>query len=304
VRRLLEQTSRTEYGAEPDEASAIELIWNLPTVDGDAYEVLGTSDERFIVRGGSQRITDALAETYADRIESGRKLLSFTSTDAGGITLHFSTGDDVTADRVILAVPPSLLAEIDHGGLLSTEWQAFAGEVRLGRNEKLNAVYSSKPWAATPMGIDGATWDLGDAAAFSEVWECTGGQNAPQGVLTWVFGGKQLEAFGEEGLRGTLEASVGTAMGDLAGAAHPYAARTGWVSDPFTRGAYSNFKPGQLTKFGTMLWVEDDDGIASQVARSGPLLFAGEHLSDAWPGFMNGAAQTGRLAAQAIIAER
>jgi monoamine oxidase len=37
---------------------------------------------------------------------------------------------------------------------------------------------------------------------------------------------------------------------------------------------------------------------------SGPIVLAGEHLSDAWPGYMNGGAQTGRLAAQAIIAGR
>ena len=58
-------------------------------------------------------------------------------------------------------------------------------------------------------------------------------------------------------------------MGDLAGAPHGYAARTGWGADPFTRGAYVNFKPGQLTKFGGLLWVEEDDGTASQVARPG-----------------------------------
>jgi len=34
-----------------------------------------------------------------------------------------------------------------------------------------------------------------------------------------------------------------------------------------------------------------------------PVYLAGEHVSDAWPGYMNGAAQTGRLAAQAILAE-
>ena len=30
-------------------------------------------------------------------------------------------------------------------------------------------------------------------------------------------------------------------------------------------------------------------------------MFAGEHLSDAYPGYMNGAAQTGRMAAEAIL---
>ena len=35
---------------------------------------------------------------------------------------------------------------------------------------------------------------------------------------------------------------------------------------------------------------------------AGPVVFAGEHLSDAFPGYMNGGAQTGRLAAAAILA--
>ena len=157
---------------------------------------------------------------------------------------------------------------------------------------------------ADASGDDGATWDLSDAAPFSEVWECTGGQPAPQGVLSWYFGGKQVASVRDEGLRGRCEAAAGSAMGDLAGAAHPYAARTGWGKDPFARGAYVNFAPGQLTRFGGLLWVEDADGGASQKAQSGPVLLAGEHLSDAWPGYMNGAAQTGRLAAQAILAER
>jgi monoamine oxidase len=38
VRRLLESTIRTEYGVEPAQASSLELLWNLPTVDGDAFE--------------------------------------------------------------------------------------------------------------------------------------------------------------------------------------------------------------------------------------------------------------------------
>lgn len=303
IRRLLEQSVRTEYGAEPGEASALQLIFNLPTVEGEAYEVLGTSDERYVVDGGSQRITEALAEAHAPRIESGRRLTALAPAGEGGVTLRLADGGSVTASRVILTLPASLLGGIDHGGLFSADWRAFAGEVRLGANEKLNAVYRRKPWTATPMGVDGATWDLSDSARFSEVWECTGGQSAPEGVLSWYFGGRQTEALGDAGLRASLEAAVGTAMGDLSGAADSYSARTGWGTDPFTRGAYVNFRPGQLTRFGHLLWLEEDDGSAGQEARSGPVLFAGEHLSDAWPGYMNGAAQTGRLAAQAIIAE-
>jgi monoamine oxidase len=302
IRRLLEQSIRTEYGAEPEQASALALLWNLPTVDGEAYEVLGNSDERYVVRGGSQRIIEALAHAHADRIVTARRLAGLAPADGGGVTLRFADGYARTVDRLILAMPVGPLAAIAHGGLFTPDWNDFAREVRLGANEKLNAVYDTKPWTETPMGIDGATWDLSDGARFAEVWECTGGQDAPQGVLSWYFGGRQTEALGESDLRARLEAAAGRAMGDLAGAAHDYAARTGWGGDPFSQGAYVNFQPGQLTTFGHLLWVEEDDGSVSQASHSGPILFAGEHLSDAWPGYMNGAAQTGRLAAQAIIA--
>ena len=79
--------------------------------------------------------------------------------------------------------------------------------------------------------------------------------------------------------------------------------RTNWHLDPFTRGAYVNYRPGQLTKFAPLIWTETD-GVASRPLASGPVHFAGEHLSDAYPGYMNGGAQTGRLAAQAVIAAR
>ena len=35
--------------------------------------------------------------------------------------------------------------------------------------------------------------------------------------------------------------------------------------------------------------------------RVGNLVFAGEHTSDEWYGFMQGGAQTGRLAAESIL---
>ena len=89
-------------------------------------------------------------------------------------------------------------------------------------------------------------------------------------MLSWYFGGEQTASVADPGLRGRLEAAVGAAMGDLAGAAHPYAARTGWGKDPFTRGAYVNFAPGQLTRFGGLLWVEEDDGTREPAGAVGP----------------------------------
>lgn len=77
--------------------------------------------------------------------------------------------------------------------------------------------------------------------------------------------------------------------------------RTACGQDPYARGAYSAFKPSQLTRFAPNFWLEED-GHVTQQAIAGPIVFAGEHLSDAFPGDMNGGARTGRLAAGAILA--
>ncbi|MBN2875534.1 MAG: FAD-dependent oxidoreductase, partial [Spirochaetales bacterium] len=77
--------------------------------------------------------------------------------------------------------------------------------------------------------------------------------------------------------------------------------RTRWSQSRFTRGAYANFKPGQLTEFGGLFWIESENAEERQEVHAGNLVFAGEHLSDAFYGFMNGAAETGRLAADFVV---
>jgi monoamine oxidase len=72
-----------------------------------------------------------------------------------------------------------------------------------------------------------------------------------------------------------------------------------WL-DPLTRGAYANFRPGQFTRFGGLLTIEEEGAV--RASQAGPLLFAGEWLSHAWQGYMNGAVQTGRIAAEAALA--
>lgn len=81
-------------------------------------------------------------------------------------------------------------------------------------------------------------------------------------------------------------------------------ARTNWHAQAMTLGAYVNFRPGQITRFARLLCVESDNPAERHIPRAGQILFAGEHLSEAYPGYMNGGAQTGRVAAEAITGRR
>jgi monoamine oxidase len=59
-----------------------------------------------------------------------------------------------------------------------------------------------------------------------------------------------------------------------------------------------------VTRFARLLCVESDNPAEHHVPGAGRIRFAGEHLSEAYPGYMNGGAQTGRVAAEAISGRR
>lgn len=300
VRRLLEASARTEYGAEPGQTSALSLLFNLPTVDGQRADILGGSDERFSIRGGSSALSDAIAARHADRIERNRRLVRIERA-TGGVRLTFADGEQVTAERVILAVPAPIARGIDIDLPLPHDWRQFIATVDLGRNEKLLAASSDPRWRAR-IGKGGSVWrtEGGCASGWEGSVDCTPGP----AVWTWYLGGDEvLGSTSPRILAAQLAASSDAALGGMMAACSGGAVRrTGWHRDPLTLGSYGSYPPGHLTRFGHLLWLEGEDGGAVGAAPDlGRIVLAGEHLSDAFPGYMNGGAQTGRLAAQAII---
>lgn len=303
VRHLMEQTSRTEYGVEPTRASAIELLFNLPVVDGERVEVLGGSDERYVIEGGSSRLAQALAAPHADRIALRHEAIRIDQGSAGRLRVTFRDLTTIEADRVIVAVPAPLTRYIEFAVPLPALWRDFIGVMETGRNEKLQWAMAGTPWR-DGLGSGGELWSADAASPVALAWEGTVRRGAAGGDVptwTWFFGGEQPNDEGTAmpaALAGAVAAAV-PGLGD-ARAADKAFDRTAWARDPLSRGAYSNFPPGQLTRFARLLWLEPE-GRARPSRGTGRLLFAGEHLSDEYPGYMNGAAQTGRLAAETIL---
>jgi monoamine oxidase len=303
ARRLLEASSRTEYGAEPHQASAIELIFNLPTVAGERFEVLGGSDERYVIEGGSSALIEAMAQRHADAITSARRLLRIERHGVGH-RLTFLDGSQAEAEQVIVAVPAPITRQIDFRVPLPQVWRSFVAAMDLGRNEKVQAWASSRVWDA-PMGAGGELWQT-DPAGYALGWDgSVHFADRTDPVWTWFLGGDEagdLASTPAEQAHRFARTSE-PAIPGLTGATDkgPYR-RTAWHRDPLTLGAYCNYGPGQLTRFAHLLSIETDG--EHQVSRAGNVYFAGEHLSDAYPGYMNGAAQTGRMAAEAITGRK
>lgn len=300
IRELIENVARTEYGVEPDQCSAIQLLFSLPTVKGNEVEVLGGSDETFVVQGGSGRVVDNLAQVLTGQIQLYRRLTRIQPRSSG-YRLSFTDNSRVEADYVIMAIPFQLLRKVDVRVNLPATLRRFINEVDLGNNDKIFAGFNQKVWQQN-NGFVGEAWtDLGFAGAWDET------QRQPDrtdGALTFFFGGNEVKAIQSGNVTAQGRQAVNQLDTVLAGtraAANNQFFRTAWTTDPLTRGGYTNFKPGQYLEFGEFLYIEADNPEERQDVNVGNLVFAGEHLSDEFYGYMNGGAQTGRLAAEVVL---
>ena len=63
-----------------------------------------------------------------------------------------------------------------------------------------------------------------------------------------------------------------------------------WADDPWARGSYAGFGPGQYTAYWGFL-----------AKREGNLFFAGEHTSTHSQGYLNGGVESGERAARQVL---
>lgn len=295
IRSLLENTLRTEFGAEASESSCLQLLFILPQVNGNAVDLLSYSDETYAVVGGSAKITDALAKALPGQIQLGKALRAVKRQD-GEYRLAFADGSTAEADIVIITAPFPALRKVKLELALPELFRQFIAEAGLGANEKLIAGFNERFWHG-PQGFSLAAWtDFG----FSEVWDET--QRQPQrrdGALNFFLGGNQARRLNNRSYKPLARKFISELDEFIPGAiaaANGTLVKSAWGDNPHVGGGYASFKPGQLTAFSEYFWVEGDLASAQQVAFD-RLIFAGEHLSDAYYGFMEGGAQTGRLAA-------
>jgi monoamine oxidase len=254
--RLFRDVIHTEFGVEPKESSAIQFILVLPVVDGQTVELLSYSDEFYSVIGGSARITDALGEKLTGQIQMGMKLAEIEK-QANKFRLIFANQPKVDADIVIIAIPFPVLNTVKLNVPLPKLLHRFIKEAKLGSNEKVIGRFSNRFWRQQ-HGFTNAAWgDLG----FSEVWDATQRQSARKdGALNFFLGGDQAQELKNikdvSGLGKQFVSRLNHFIPDASKAATGQFIHTGWTKNPLTTGGYSNYKPGQLTQFGNLFWVE------------------------------------------------
>ncbi|MER6945967.1 NAD(P)/FAD-dependent oxidoreductase [Nonomuraea sp. NPDC000554] len=278
------------FGLDTARMSAINLIETFVKPPGDA-------DERYHVHGGNDQVPRRLADRLPDgSLHLGFPLHAVRQLGDGTYDLRFKDlHRTVRADVVVLCLPFTALREVDltEAGLSERKRQAI-DELGMGTNAKLLLQFRDRlsrhhNWSGS----------FSTDQPRSGGWDSTAYQPGSGSVLTIFNGGHAGASYPVERAHGRApEEVVRRALRVLdrmvPGVSDAYNGRAwldSWVDDPWVRGSYAGFLPGQYTKFWHSLHMAE-----------GALHFGGEHTSTHSQGYLNGGVESGERCAKEVIA--
>jgi monoamine oxidase len=296
--RVLDIAYNIEYGAECSVQSSLNLLYLLGYSGQGQFRTFGPSNEKYHVRGGNDQIARRIADTLSNQISLDTALTAIRLNSGGSYTLTFSTGSGtqtVVADHVVLALPFSLLRSVNYtkAGFEPLKVTAIK-ELPMGTNSKLHVEFGDRFWYGA--GNNGNTY--GDTG-FQNTWEVSRAQGGGKGkgILVDYTGGDIGASFGS----GTPSSRAQQFMSQLqplfpgTTVADHWTGRATvdfWTGYPWTKGSYSYWKVGQYTKFSGM-----------EKERQGNCHFAGEHTSQDFQGYLNGAVESGERVVGEILGD-
>ena len=306
--QLLDVAYNIEYGAETTDQSALNLIYLLAFQPKPGnFRIFGRSDERYHLAGGNEQLPRAIAASLpagavrpnaalrAVAFDGFRYTLTFEDRLAAAPTNRFQ----VVADRVIMAIPFSVLRTLDYSAAGFAPLKAMAIEqLGYGTNAKLHLQFRSRMWNQHgPWGVsNGSTFsDTG----YQNTWDVTRAQPGATGILVNYTGGAIGASFdGSGGPAKTTQyandflAKIEPVFPGISAQWNGRATLDTPAANPYSLGSYSYYRIGQYTLFA---------GIEGE--RSNGCHFAGEHCSTDFQGYMEGGAAEGERAAGEILAD-
>jgi len=281
-----------EYGMEASEQSAINflIMFQPPGKPGAYYEMFGDDHEVYKIKGGSQQLTDALYEKLKQQVVFNYSLTAVDKASDNKHALSFQSNNEtkiVHADYVLMAIPFTILRNIKMNVQMPAEKRKCIDEIGYGNSCKFIIGVNSKPWRS--VGKQGYTFT---DTSFGCGWDSSQMQSEQKGSFT-VFGGGH---FGDDLNKKKTDDIVKDFVPGLDrifpgvnAAYNKINIKYCWATNALVKGGYSSFKKGQWSTLAG--W----EGVPV-----GNIYFAGEHVSRDFQGYMNGGAQTGRVAAGKI----
>lgn len=235
-------------------------------------------DESRYVQGGTHMLPDKLAEKYKDDIHLGRRLLSVEQQVDGKALLTFKEGDqtqEYLASKVIVTIPPPHIFDVTWklADVINPQIQ----KIQYANNSKLILYFNKTMWENVPI-----IGELKSGFTF-QAWDENVGDPNPNGCLI-VYSGLM------DKYRDHLPALIEELLLQME------------VRYP---GIKSHYIGHDLFE-----WPNSYAGVDRPMDRQkqllsksvfGPVHFAGEAWSLEYQGYMNGAVETGQVAAAQVL---
>lgn len=291
-RDLLQVACVAEFGMDAEQQSALNIVTTLGAyILARHSSAQGSRERRYVIRGGNEQITQALAH----RLESQLQLqyrFEMIKLRGEGYQVLFRDGNGAAkeerADIVIFALPFSLLREAIFNVGLPDIKRKVIEELGYGSNAKLLVGFNQRVWRASQH-----NGELFTDEPLQSGWDHTLLESGERAGMTFMLGGRRGLEVGHDSPEHQVNRLIVGMERAFPGARDvrgDKALRFHWPTHPHTKGSTACYSVGQWTSIA-----------GAEVQAVGKLFFAGEHCSSEFRGSMNGAAETGRRAAQLVL---
>lgn len=273
------------FGADADDVSALLLLSRGAFSKAQRPESLN-EPIGYTVRDGVQKIPEAMANALSREVEFDR-VVTAIHLEPDGASVECADGSRYHAEHVVCSVPLSVLREIAIDPPLE-DVQAEAVDSLPA--QALTQVYMRPRTPFWEQDGHAASLFTDSPAGMVAAVRNGADPNEVTGITAWIMGppAARLDALPEEQAGAEIIAAI-ERIRPAAKDELEFVGLKSWSADPYARGAWVYFRPGQITRF------------ASQMGRRhGRLHFCGEHLAVAERG-MEAAMQSGERAAGEIL---
>jgi len=287
AKTLLAIAARAMYAAEPRELSFLYVLFSLCA--GAGFErnagIEGGAQQEFLV-GGAQQLSAGLACRLGDAVRLGEPVEAIEQTEDEVVVC--GRVHTYRAGRVIIALAPGLCERIRFTPELTAARRQLQRRMFTGSVVKCIVAYDEPFWRH-----DGCSGEaLLDDCLAQVVFDDCSGDGAKAALLAFILGDAARKAsfMTPDVRRQAVIEDLVRLFGERAARPSGYV-DCDWRSDQWSAGCYVGLHPpGVLSTVGAALR-----------APCGRIHFAGSEAATHWPGFMDGAIESGERAAAEVL---
>ncbi len=239
------------------------------------------------IKGGMQTIVDRMAKDFSEHISFNSSVQKIEKTDSG-ILVH-SESAYYSCQKVIFAVPPPLLDEIEIIPELSQEKKKLLKNYPMGQVGKCFMIYKKPFWRKS--GFSGqAVSD--ENSPFQTLFDCSPADGKYGILMGFAIGNRAKIHFGlsKENRESRMKSLLVSYFGSEASSSIRYEDFT-MTDEVWSRGCFAALMPtGAWTNFQDTYRKSED-----------PFYFAGTEAATRWHGYIEGAVLAGEGSASEVI---